>query len=154
MLNVRVRRAPKKKSKAKNDSRFTGPLEDEIFLQPWYLSLETFLAIRRLLPSAQLLKMRYYFDDYGCLKCGKTDKVYSSNGMCARCAIVVRARVVTSLKRRFERVGVGIKDRPIQLFLGGRDNKQINQLAGPPARKGRRSKASPKRHSSQVNLRT
>jgi len=34
-----------------------------------------FFAIRQLLPSAQLLKMRYYFDDYGCLKCGKSDGV-------------------------------------------------------------------------------
>jgi hypothetical protein len=27
-------------------------------------------AVRRLLPPSQMLKMRYYFDDYGCLKCG------------------------------------------------------------------------------------
>jgi hypothetical protein len=117
--------------------------DNEIFLQPWYLSREVFLAVRQLLPSAQLLKMRYYFDDYGCLKCGKSGAVYSSNGMCARCAIVVRARVVASLKRRFERIGVAIKDQPIQAFLGGRTKGQITRLAGPLPRKGRQAKAHP-----------
>jgi hypothetical protein len=118
-----------------------GSSNDEIFLQPWYLPRKTFLAIRELLPSAQLLKMRYYFEDYGCLKCGKPGVVYGSNGMCTRCAIVVRGRVVLSLKRRFENVGVEIKDGPIQVFLGGRTNSQITRLAGPLLRKGRQSKA-------------
>jgi len=117
----------------------TKAADNEIFLQPWYLPRKTFLAIRQLLPSAQLLKMRYYFDDYGCLKCGKSGGVYSSNGMCARCAIVVRARVVTSLKRRFEKLGIAIKDRPIQAFLGDRTNTQITRLAGPLLRKGRQA---------------
>jgi len=117
-----------------------GSLDDEIFLQPWYLPRKTFLAIRELLPSAQLLKMRYYFEDYGCLKCGKLGVVYGSNGMCTRCVIIVRGRVVLSLKRRFEKVGVEIKDGPIQVFLGGRTNRQITRLAGPLLRKGRQAK--------------
>jgi hypothetical protein len=145
MHNAKVNRAAKNMAKAEYRAPLDAELLDnEIFLQPWYLSRETFLAIRELLPSAQLLKMRYYFDDYGCLKCGKSDSIYSSNGMCARCAIVVRSRVVASLKRRFQKVGVAIKDSPIQIFLGGRTMKQINRLTGPLLRKGQRARA---RHS-------
>lgn len=128
------------KDRVKSDASITESLDHEIFLQPWYLPHKTFLAIRQLLPSAQLLKMRYYFDDYGCLKCGKLDVGYSSNGMCARCAIVVRSRVVASLKRRFEKIGVAIKDRPMRVFLGGRTKKQIARLAGPILRKGRQAR--------------
>ena len=48
----------------------------------------TFLAIRRLLPSSQLLKMRYYYEDYGGLKCGKANVAYRSNGFRGRCKVV------------------------------------------------------------------
>ena len=136
----KLKRQHAAKNRVKSDAPITESLDDEIFLQPWYLPRETFLAIRELLPSAQLLKMRYYFDDYGCLKCGKLDVGYSSNGMCARCAIVVRSRVVASLRRRFEKIGVAIKDRPIQVFLGGRTKKQITRLSGPLLRKGRQAR--------------
>src|SRR5437764_14447287 len=91
-------------------------IDDEIFLQPWFVSKQTFLEIRRLLPSSQLLKMKYYFDDYGCLKCGKFNVLYRSNGFCRTCTVVVRARVVLALKRRFEKLGVAISDKPIPRF--------------------------------------
>lgn len=41
-----------------------GLVYDELFLQPWFLPKPTYLALRRLLPSCQMAKMRYYFDDY------------------------------------------------------------------------------------------
>jgi hypothetical protein len=34
-----------------------GSPEDELFLQPWFLSKATYLEIRRLLPPSQMLKM-------------------------------------------------------------------------------------------------
>ncbi len=50
--------------------------------------------------SLQLSKMKYYFEDYGCLKCGKkTNVVYRSNGLCNGFTVVVRARTVLALKR-------------------------------------------------------
>jgi|SRR5689334_20579053 hypothetical protein len=94
-----------------------GGGEDEIFLQPWFLSKPLYLKLRKLLPSSQLLKMRYYFEDYGCLRCGQRNKLYASNGMCKECSIVVRARVVLSLKKRFRRVGVKVAPGPITKYL-------------------------------------
>jgi ribosomal protein L40E len=85
-----------------------GLIYDELFLQPWFLPKPTYLALRRLLPSSQMAKMRYYFEDYGCLKCGGRDSLYASNGMCKRCSMVVRGRIVLSLKRRFQRVGAKV----------------------------------------------
>ena len=82
------------------------PLHDEVFLQPWFLPRPIYAAIRRLLPGVHLAKMRYYFDDYGCLRCGERSQLYGSNGLCERCSVVVRYRVVQSLRRRLKRVGV------------------------------------------------
>jgi hypothetical protein len=94
-----------------------GSPEDELFLQPWFLSEAQYLAVRRILPPSQMLKMRYYFDDYGCLKCGKLNTLYGSNGLCRNCSIVVRARVVLALKRRFKRLGVKLPKGPFERYL-------------------------------------
>jgi hypothetical protein len=89
---------------------------DELFLQPWFLPKPTYLKLRRLLPSSQLLKMRYYFEDYGCLKCGSREGFYASNGMCKPCSIVIRNRVVLSLARRFRKIGAEVNIGPIKRF--------------------------------------
>lgn len=79
---------------------------DEIFLQPWFLPLPVATAVRRILPSVQLAKMRYYFEDYGCLRCGDRNTIYKANGMCMKCANLVRVRVLSCLKKRLRDVGV------------------------------------------------
>ncbi len=94
-----------------------GSPEDELFLQPWFLSKPIYEAVRRLLPPSQMLKMRYYFEDYGCLKCGDLKALYGSNGLCRRCSIMVRARVVLALKRRFRKLGVKIQKDPFERYL-------------------------------------
>ena len=94
-----------------------GSPEDELFLQPWFLSRPVYEAIRRLLPPSQILKMRYYFDDYGCLKCGDLKALYGTNGLCRGCSIIVRARVALALKRRFEKLGVKIQKDPFEGYL-------------------------------------
>ena len=93
-----------------------GP-EDELFLQPWFLSEAEYLAVRRILPPSQMLKMRYYFDDYGCLRCGDLKALYSSNGLCRKCSIIVRARVVLALKRRFKKLGAKVPKDPFDRYL-------------------------------------
>jgi hypothetical protein len=80
-------------------------LRDELFLQPWFLPKPTYLTLRKLLPSSQLLKMRYYFDDYGCMKCGDRAALYASNGLCKSCSIIIRARIALCLAKRFKKVG-------------------------------------------------
>lgn len=80
--------------------------DDEAFLQPWYLPKDVYLQIRRVLPHIHLSKMRYYFEDYGCLKCGTRDSLYGSNGLCETCNGLIRGRVVRALQRRLKKVGV------------------------------------------------
>jgi hypothetical protein len=94
-----------------------GSPEDELFLQPWFLSKELYLAVRRLLPPSQMLKMRYYFEDYGCLKCGKLNALYCSNGLCRGCSVIVRSRVALALKRRFKKFGVKTPQEPFERYL-------------------------------------
>ena len=101
----------------KKTQRDSSPAGDELFLQPWFVSKPLSLKLRALLPASQLLKMRYYFEDYGCLRCGARGKMYASNGMCKACSIVVRARVVLSLTRRFRERGAKVDPKPLKKYL-------------------------------------
>ncbi len=77
-------------------------LNDDIFMQPWFVPKPVYLAIRRLLPNIHLMKMRHYFDDYGCLRCGDNDALYGASGLCHACNVVVRSRLLISIKRRLK----------------------------------------------------
>jgi hypothetical protein len=83
------------------------PNDDDVFLQPWYMPKPVSLQIRKILPSVHLAKMRYYFEDHGCLRCEKRAVLYGSNGLCENCAVIVRGRIVNCLKRRLRKVGEG-----------------------------------------------
>ena len=76
-------------------------LLDDIFLQPWFLSRHTAFAIKRILPPEHRHRMRFYFDDYGCLKCGKKDVAYGSNALCKPCMQQVKLRMFFAIKRRW-----------------------------------------------------
>ena len=93
-------------------------LNDEVFLQPWFVPKDVYLEIRRLLPNIHLTKMRYYFEDYGCLKCGDRKHLYGSNGLCERCSVLIRGRVARSLKRRLKAVGIDEQPPEIAITLG------------------------------------
>lgn len=80
-------------------------LDDDVFLQPWFVPKDVYLEMRRLLPNIHLSKMRYYFEDYGCLKCGERKHLYGSNGLCERCSVLIRGRIVRALQRRLKAVG-------------------------------------------------
>ncbi len=103
-----------------------GTPEDELFLQPWFVSRSTYAEIRRVLPPSQMLKMRYYFEDYGCLKCGALDVLYCSNGLCRKCSIIIRARVALALKRRFKRIGANVPKEPFNSYLKGLFDRKPN----------------------------
>jgi hypothetical protein len=102
--------------KSKSIKEKSKLFHDELFLQPWFLPKPTYLTLRRLLPSSQLAKMRYYFEDYGCLRCGSRNSIYASNGMCKGCSIVVRSRVVLCLAKRFRKIGVRVDKKPLKRF--------------------------------------
>jgi hypothetical protein len=90
---------------------------DEVFMQPWFLPRPLSEKIRRLLPSSQFQKMRYYFDDYGCLKCGKRNLLYGTNGMCDHCYMIVRGRIARGLFKRFRRIGAKLDRKPLVRYL-------------------------------------
>lgn len=73
---------------------------DKILLQPWFLPQRIAFAIHALVPPDYWYKMRYFFDDYGCLICGRESN-YHSNGMCKSCYDKVRKKLIASLKRRW-----------------------------------------------------
>jgi hypothetical protein len=81
--------------------------DDDVAFQPWFMPKPVTLQIRKILPSVHLAKMRYYFEDHGCLRCERRDLLYGSNGFCENCCTIVRGRMVNCLKRRLRNVGVG-----------------------------------------------
>jgi|SRR5580658_7003986 predicted amidophosphoribosyltransferase len=89
-------------TRPKTAERPPKPLSAEIFLQPWFVSAEIAKSIRRLLPVIHFHKMRFYFDDWGCMRCGKKNVMYGANGMCRRCAQKIQHRVVSCLQKRHD----------------------------------------------------
>ena len=120
-----------------------NPHIDELFLQPWFLPRPLSEKIRGLLPSSQFQKMRYCFDDYGCLRCGKRDCLYGSNGMCERCYVVIRHRIASSLFRRFRLIGTKLDRKPLNRYL--RDLTLRDSVSMPPTEINQRLKSKPAR---------
>lgn len=81
-------------------------LLDEVFMQPWFLPKPIYLAVRRLIPNIHLMKLRHYFDDYGCLRCGNDDALYGACGLCHPCNVVVRSRLMMCMKKRLKKAHV------------------------------------------------
>jgi hypothetical protein len=109
----------------------------DIFLQPWWLPADVSAAVRKLLPMLHLKKMRFYFDDYGCLRCERKNVPYGMNGFCDRCYRQVRERVSTSLKRRVDERQRSIPASALR-FVDGMMNAQ--RLLRSSGETGKRSK--------------
>jgi len=76
-------------------------LLDDIFLQPWFLPRDKAFAMQRILPPEHRHKMKFYFDDYGCIRCKKKDVTYGSNALCKPCVQEVKLKVFFAIKRRW-----------------------------------------------------
>jgi hypothetical protein len=100
-------------------------LHDEVFMQPWFIPKPIYLAIRRLLPNIHLMKMRHYFDDYGCLRCGESDAVYGASGFCYSCNVIVRSRILAGLKKRLKKAHVRWEETASDHFF---DQMNLAQL--------------------------
>lgn len=74
---------------------------DDVLLQPWFLPKRIADAIRGIVSPAYHARLRYYFEDYGCMIC-KCETIYHSNGMCAPCFKKVLNRLKKSVRRRFK----------------------------------------------------
>ena len=82
------------------------PVDDQVFMLPWFLPKQAYLAVRRILPNIHIAKMRYYFEDYGCMRCERRDVLYRTNGLCEQCNTIVRWRLTQCLKKRLADVGI------------------------------------------------
>jgi len=101
----------------------------ELAFQPWFLPRASRLAINTLIPPSYRNKMRAYFDDYGCMVCGKFDQ-YESNGMCLPCHRVVTRRLKTCVRRRL----IGLQGETIDLVIQRRKalaSKLLGRFANP-----------------------
>jgi hypothetical protein len=76
-------------------------LLDDVFLQPWFLPKVTALQVKAILPPGHRHRMKFYFDDYGCICCRKRNATYGSNGFCKRCLEQVKLRLFFAVKRRW-----------------------------------------------------
>jgi hypothetical protein len=72
---------------------------DDVLMQPWFLPKRIADAIRGMVPHSYRSRMRYYFEDYGCMICG-CESLYHSNGMCLRCFKRILSRIKKSFARR------------------------------------------------------
>jgi hypothetical protein len=77
-------------------------LLNDIFIQPWFTPERTARKIRLLLSEAHHHKMRFFFEDYGCLRCGKKGVRYGSNAMCKPCVQSVKLKMLFAIKRRWK----------------------------------------------------
>lgn len=83
-----------------NAPRLTKKQLDSLSLQPWFLPRSAYLTIALLVPRAYLLKMRDYYDRYGCMRCNSRTNLYGSNAMCEKCVSEVARRVRRCWKKR------------------------------------------------------
>ena len=97
---------PSKRIKMKRRTETGIPIDDQVFMLPWFLPKQTYLAVRRILPNIHIAKMRYYFEDYGCMRCERRDVLYRTNGLCEHCNTIVRWRLTQCLKKRLADVGI------------------------------------------------
>jgi hypothetical protein len=101
----------------------------ELAFQPWFLPKASRIAIGGLIPPGYRNKMRAYFDDYGCMRCGKYE-LYDANGMCLPCHHLIRRRLKTSVRRR----KMGTVDDRIDLIIERRKelaSKLLGRFAQP-----------------------
>ena len=74
----------------------------EVALQPWFLPRPISRKIRGMVPNDYWRKMRYYFDDYGCLRCAQKSGPYGLNGLCRFCYKLIVHRIGFALASRGE----------------------------------------------------
>lgn len=63
------------------------------FFPPWFLTKEVMRKVEALLPYYYHTRFRFYFDRYGCVRCGKKDVEYCGCGLCLPCNGLINDRL-------------------------------------------------------------
>lgn len=76
----------------------------QTFFPPWFLSKDVIRKIDALVPYYYHMRFRFYFDRYGCVRCGRGDVEYCAGGLCTACNGLINDRLKRTdrvLKRRY-----------------------------------------------------
>jgi hypothetical protein len=63
------------------------------FFPPWFLTKDVLRKINALVPYYYHTRFRFYFDRYGCIRCGRNDIEYCSGGLCKVCNGLINDRL-------------------------------------------------------------
>jgi hypothetical protein len=117
----------------------TKKLSESVLLEPWFLPRDVAWAILRLLPIFHQRKWTYFFEDWGCLKCGRKAALHVGDGLCNKCRASVDYRLKSSMKRRATKDGPTAEQqmdrmlarvRNAQQTLGGNHTSDRKLLKG------------------------
>jgi hypothetical protein len=81
-----------------------SPKVTQVFL-PWFLDWRTMKKVEAILPHYYHMRLRFYFDKYGCIRCNRKRVLYCANGLCKPCTGLVRDRMEQSDKKMKRRYG-------------------------------------------------
>jgi hypothetical protein len=113
----------------------TKNLSESVLLEPWFLPREVAWAILRLLPIFHQRKWTYFFEDWGCFKCGRKAALHVGNGLCNKCRASVSYRLKSSLKRRAVKAGPTAEQQVDRIMARVRNAQHILGGQHPSGRK-------------------
>lgn len=90
----------------RNGRAFTSEDIADAAWQPWFLPKEVSQKIVQIVPPGYRKRFRHYFDDFGCMGCGRKDVPYRSLGFCETCHSKVTVRMRRSMKSHRRELGV------------------------------------------------
>jgi hypothetical protein len=94
--------------------------KDSVF-QPWFGSQAVSAEIRKRQTVAEQQKFARYFEEYGCMVCGKKNCQHCNLGMCQRCNVQIRNRLNAIVRQHTQ---------PQEPFQGGfRDTVRLAREA-------------------------
>jgi hypothetical protein len=106
-----------KPSRSRNDRKVSESIGG--IFHPWFLPRSTYQSIVRLVPREYLMKMRDYFERYGCIRCEKRQAGYGQNGMCRLCYSEIGRRLRRCLKARFRQPKMQTGNREVTEIIAG-----------------------------------
>jgi hypothetical protein len=87
------------------------------FFPPWFLEKKVLKKVRGMLPDYYHKRLRYYFDVFGCIRCGRKDVIYSCGGLCLGCQWTINNRLKKSDKEMKRHYGASERRLPSAQFL-------------------------------------
>lgn len=81
-------------------------LKQPNYLVPWFLTKELMKQIDGLVPRYYHMRLRLYFNRFGCLRCSKRRVLYGCNGLCLKCLGLVSDRLKRTDRTLWRRYGV------------------------------------------------